>query len=44
LPKTLAKEIELKKKDRLKENGSISALESLNKPTAKDSKPNKNKK
>jgi len=42
LPKSLAKEIELKKKNRLKENGSISALESLNKPTTKDSKPNKN--
>ena len=36
LPKTLAKEIELKKKNRLKENGSISALESLDKPTTKD--------
>ncbi len=42
LPKSLAKEIERKKKNRLKENGSISALESLNKPTTKDSKPNKN--
>lgn len=43
LPKSLAKEIERKKKNRLKQNGSISALESLNKPTTKDSKPNKNK-
>lgn len=42
LPKSLAKEIERKKKNRLKQNGSISALESLNKPTTKDSKPNKN--
>jgi len=42
LPKSLAKEIEQKKKNRLKQNGSISALESLNKPTTKDSKPNKN--
>tara|TARA_R100000988_G_C3986670_1_gene160163 strand:- start:904 stop:1362 length:459 start_codon:yes stop_codon:yes gene_type:complete len=44
LPKSLAKEIERKKKDRLKENGSISALESLNKPTTKGSKPNKDNK
>lgn len=43
LPKSLAKEIERKKKNRLKQNRSISALESLNKPTTKDSKPNKNK-
>jgi transposase len=42
LPKSLAKEIELKKKNRLKQNGSISALESLNKPITKGSKPNKN--
>ena len=42
LPKSLAKEIERKKKNRSKENGSISALESLNKPTTKGSKPNKN--
>lgn len=41
LPKSLAKEIELKKKNRLKENGSISVLESLNKPSIKDSRPNK---
>ena len=44
LPKSLAKEIERKKKKRLKENGSISALESLNKPTTKGSKPNKDNK
>lgn len=44
LPKTLAKEIELKKKNRLKENGSINVLGSLNKPSTKDSKPNKNNK
>jgi transposase-like protein len=41
LPKSLAKEIELKKKNRLKENGSISVLESLNRPSTKGSKPNK---
>tara|TARA_R110002033_G_scaffold163393_1_gene200589 strand:- start:926 stop:1384 length:459 start_codon:yes stop_codon:yes gene_type:complete len=41
LPKSLAKEIELKKKNRLKENGSISVLESLNKPSTKES-TNKN--
>ena len=44
LPKTLAKEIEWKKKDRIKENGSINVLESLNKPSTKDSKHNKNNK
>jgi hypothetical protein len=44
LPKSLAKEIERKKKSRLKENGSISALESLNKPSTKDSKPKKGNK
>lgn len=38
LPKSLAKEIELKKKNRLKQNGSISVLESLNKPITKDLK------
>jgi transposase len=32
LPKTLAKEIELKKKNRLKQNGSMDVLGSLNKP------------
>lgn len=44
LPETLAKEIELKKKNILKENGSINVLGSLNKPSTKDSKRNKNKK
>ncbi|WCO00242.1 helix-turn-helix domain-containing protein [Psychroserpens ponticola] len=44
LPKTLAKEIELKKKQRIKENGSMDVLGYLNKPSTKDSKPNKNKK
>ena len=44
LPKTLAKEIELKKKNRLKESGSISALGYLNKPSTNDSKHNKNNK
>ncbi len=43
LPKSLAKEIELKKKNRLKQNGSISVLESLNKLTTNDSKLKKNK-
>ena len=43
LPKTLAKEIERKKKDRIKENGSMDVLGSLNKPSTKDSKLNKNK-
>ena len=44
LPKTLAKEIEKKKKDRIKENGSINVLGSLNKPSTNDSKSKKNKK
>lgn len=44
LPKTLAKEIEKKKKDRLKENGSTDVLGLVNKPSTKESKPNKNKK
>lgn len=44
LPKTLAKEIELKKKNRLKENGSINVLGLLNKPSTKDVKHNKSKK
>lgn len=44
LPKTLAKEIEQKKKDRIKENGSMDVLGSLNKPSTKDSKNNKNNK
>ncbi len=43
LPKSLAREIELKKKNRLKQNGSISVLESLNKLTTNDSKLKKNK-
>jgi transposase len=43
LPKTLAKEIEQKKKDRIKENGSMDVLGSLNKPSTKDSKSRKNK-
>ncbi|WP_166388025.1 helix-turn-helix domain-containing protein [Polaribacter sp. 11A2H] len=38
LPKTLAKEIELKKKNRLKENGSISVLGLVNKPSTKEKK------
>jgi len=42
--RTLAKEIERKKKDRLKENGSINALGLINKPSTKESKPNKNSK
>jgi transposase len=42
LPKTLADEIELKKKNRIKENGSTNVLGSLNKPSTKDSKHNKN--
>jgi len=42
LPKTLAKEIEIKKKNRLKENGSINVLGLVNKPSIKGSKPNKN--
>lgn len=44
LPKTLAKEIELKKKNRLKENGSIDALGLVNKLSTKDAKHNKKKK
>ena len=44
LPKTLAKEIEKKKKDRLKENGSTDVLGYLNKPSTKESKHNKNRK
>ena len=35
LPKTLAKEIELKKKNRLKQNGSMDVLGYLNKPLQK---------
>ena len=41
LPKTLAKEIELKKKNRLKENGSISVLGLVNKPSTKELKNKK---
>jgi len=44
LPKTLAKEIELKKKNRLKENGSMDVLGLLNKPSTKDVTPRKTKK
>jgi transposase-like protein len=44
LPKIVAKEIALKKKNRLKESGSISALGYLNKPSTNGSKPNKNNK
>ncbi len=44
LPRTLAKEIELKKKNRLKESGFMDVLGYLNKPSTKDSKPNKNNK
>jgi transposase len=44
LPKTLAKEIEKKKKDRIKENGSMDVLGLVNKPSTKDSKHNKNNK
>ena len=44
LPKTLAKEIEKKKKDRIKENGSMDVLGSLNKPSTNDSKSKKNNK
>lgn len=44
LPKTLAKEIELKKKTRLKESGFMDVLGYLNKPSTKDSKSNKNNK
>ncbi|WP_246062533.1 helix-turn-helix domain-containing protein [Mesohalobacter halotolerans] len=42
LPKTLAKEIELKKKNRIKGNGSMDVLGSLNKPSTKDSNNKKN--
>jgi transposase len=41
LPKTLAKEIEIKKKNILKENGSISVLGLVNKPSIKDLKHKK---
>ena len=42
LPKTLAKEIERKKKNRIKENGSINVLGLANKHSTKDSKHNEN--
>jgi transposase-like protein len=38
LPKIVAKEIEIKKKNRLKENGTINVLGFLNKPSIKDLK------
>ena len=44
LPKSLAKEIELKKKNRLKENGSMNVLGLVNKPSTKDVTPRKTKK
>ena len=44
LPKTLADEIEQKKKIRIKENGSMDVLGLVNKPSTKDSNPNKNNK
>jgi transposase-like protein len=44
LPKTLAKEIEQKKKNRIKENGSMDVLGLVNKPFTKESKHNKNNK
>ena len=43
LPRTLAKEIEQKKKQRIKENGSMDVLGFVNKPSTKDSKLGKNK-
>lgn len=44
LPKTLAKEIEQKKKIRIKESGSMDVLGYLNKPSTKESNPNTNNK
>ena len=44
LPKTLAKEIERKKKDRIKENGSMGVLGYLNKLSTKESTNKKSKK
>ena len=44
LPKTLAKEIELKKKNRLKESGSMNVLGLVNKPSTKDVKNMKSNK
>lgn len=43
LPKTLVKEIELKKKNRLKENGSINVLGLVNKRSTKNAKQSKTK-
>ncbi|OCK41877.1 DNA-binding protein [Tenacibaculum soleae] len=44
LPITLAKEIALKKKQRIRENGSMDVFGYLNKPSTKDSKLNKDNK
>ncbi|WP_415376792.1 helix-turn-helix domain-containing protein [Patiriisocius sp. Uisw_017] len=44
LPKTLAKEIALKKKNLLKQSGSMDVLGLVNKPITKDLKRNKSKK
>jgi hypothetical protein len=44
LPETLAKEIELKKKNRLKENGSINVLGLVNKLSTKALKGKKTNK
>lgn len=44
LPETLANEIELKKKNLLKENGSMNVLGLVNKLSTNDSKPNTNNK
>jgi len=41
LPKIVAKEIALKKKNLLKSSGSINVLEAVNKPTTKDLKHKK---
>ena len=43
LPKIVAKEIALKKKNRLKENSSINVLGLVNKPSIKDVKLKKTK-
>jgi len=44
LPKSLAKEIEIKKKNRLKKNGSMNVLGLVNKPSTKDVTLRKTKK
>tara|TARA_R110002072_G_scaffold16863_1_gene65234 strand:- start:1021 stop:1155 length:135 start_codon:yes stop_codon:yes gene_type:complete len=44
MSKTLAKEIEQKKKNRIKENGSMDVLGLVNKPSTNDSKLGKNNK